>query len=294
MPHSEHKLVQLPNGAWSLHCVGVAETYHPVVGPEIEGHILYAKQIHLERINSLAVPFVVWDVGLGAAANALAVIKEASQFTGKILIYSFEHNLKPLQFALEHTEQLSYLSSFKDIVQQLLDNHKASFQYKQISVSWEIIYGDFPRWLHSASSQMEKMTSPSAILYDAYSPKKNPDMYTLALFKKLKNVLSDYTPCLLVSYSRATLLRSTLLLAGFYVGKGAATGEKEETTVASNTLSLIETPLDHTWLARAQRSTSAEPILQSVYHQRPLSEESRYQLSIHPQFRPNISADIKS
>lgn len=285
MPHSEHKLVQLPNGTWSLHCVDVAETYHPVVGPEIEGHILYAKQIHLERINSSPGPFVIWDVGLGAAANALAVIQEASLFTGKIAIYSFEHNLKPLQFALKHTEQLSYLSSFKDIVQQLLDTHKVSFQYERISVSWEIIYGDFPLWLHSASSQMDKMLSPAAILYDAYSPKKNPDMYTLALFKELKSVLSDNAPCLLVSYSRATLLRSTLLLAGFYVGKGAATGEKEETTLASNTLSLIRTPLDHTWLARAQKSTSAEPIIQSVYHQRPLSEESRHQLSIHPQFR---------
>lgn len=285
MPHSEHKLVQLPNGAWSLHCVGVAETYHPVVGPEVEGHILYAKQIHLERIKSSPDPLVVWDVGLGGAANALAVIKEASLFTGKIVIYSFEHNLKPLEFALEHTEQLSYLSPFKDIVQQLLDSHKVSFQYKHVSVSWEIIHGDFPQWIHSASSQLEKMPSPSALLYDAYSPKKNPDMYTLALFKKIKSVLSDNTPCLLVSYSRATLLRSTLLLAGFYVGKGAATGEKEETTVASNTLSLIQTPLDHTWLSRAQRSTSAEPILQSVYLQRPLSEESRYQLSIHPQFR---------
>lgn len=285
MPHSEHKLVQLPNGTWSLHCVDVAETYHPVVGPEIEGHILYAKQIHLERINSSPGPFVIWDVGLGAAANALAVIQEASLFTGKIAIYSFEHNLKPLQFALKHTEQLSYLSSFKDIVQQLLDTHKVSFQYERISVSWEIIYGDFPLWLHSASSQMDKMLSPAAILYDAYSPKKNPDMYTLALFKELKSVLSDNAPCLLVSYSRATLLRSTLLLAGFYVGIGAATGEKEETTLASNTLSLIRTPLDHTWLARAQKSTSAEPIIQSVYHQRPLSEESRHQLSIHPQFR---------
>lgn len=285
MAHSEHKLVQLPNGAWSLHCVGVGETYHPVVGPEIEGDILYAKQIHLERIKSSPNPFVVWDVGLGAAANALAVIKEASLFTGKIVIYSFEHNLKPLQFALEHTEQLSYLSPFKDILQQLLDNHKVSFQYKHVSVSWEIIYGDFPLWIHSASSHLEKMPSPSAILYDAYSPKKNPDMYTLVLFKKLKSVLSDNTPCLLVSYSRATLLRSTLLLAGFYVGKGAATGEKEETTLASNTLCLIQTPLDHTWLSRALRSTSAEPILQSVYLQRPLSEERRYQLSIHPQFR---------
>ena len=294
MPHTKHKLVQLPNGIWSLHCVEVAETYHPVVGPEIEAHTLYASQIHLERIDSSSHPFVVWDVGLGAAANALAVIKEASAYSGKLVIYSFEHNLKPLQFALEHTEKLSYLAPFKNAVQKLLDNHKVSFQHNQISVTWEIIYGDFPEWLHSNSPQLKEVPPPAAILYDAYSPKKNPDMYTLPLFKKIRSILTNTTPSLLVSYSRATLLRSTLLLAGFYVGKGAAIGEKEETTVASNTLKLIQTPLSHDWLARAKRSTSAEPMLQPIYQQRPLSEENRQRLTLHPQFQSEASADAQA
>jgi hypothetical protein len=40
------------------------------------------------------------------------------------------------------------------------------------------------------------------------------------------------------------MLRVTLLLAGFFVGRGMPTGLKEETTVAANTRSLLDDPLD--------------------------------------------------
>ena len=85
---------------------------------------------------------------------------------------------------------------------------------------------------------------------------------------------------------RSTLLRVTLLLAGFHVGAGEATGEKEETTFAAADPSLVTRPLDATWLGRAFRSTSAEPLHDPVYRQCPLSEESRKALESHPQFHP--------
>jgi hypothetical protein len=86
------------------------------------------------------------------------------------------------------------------------------------------------------------------------------------------------------TYSRSTLLRVTLLLAGFFVGVGHATGEKEETTIAANTRELIQEPLGTEWLGRAQRSRSAEPILSPPYTQAPLSRESLGRLLAHPQF----------
>jgi hypothetical protein len=48
-----------------------------------------------------------------------------------------------------------------------------------------------------------------------------------------------------------------LLLAGFFVGVGHATGQKEETTIAANSPQLIAEPLDRKWLARARASHSA-------------------------------------
>lgn len=291
MIHSEHTLVQLANGEWSLRCTEVSETYHPVIGPESEANTLYAQQIHIERMELNHTPFVVWDVGLGGAANALAVIRAASIYKGHLVLYSFDYNLEPLTLALANPDKLPYIQPFISIVQELLEKRHICFSQGYASIEWNIIYGDFPSWLRNSVDSDKPIPSPNAILYDAFSPKKNPDMYTLDLFTQLRNRLESNTPCLLASYSRATLLRSTLLLAGFYVGKGAATGEKEETTVAANTPDLVQSPLDHRWLERAHRSNSAEPLHSSEYTQQPLSEKSWNQLLQHPQFQniPNAT-----
>ena len=110
-------------------------------------------------------------------------------------------------------------------------------------------------------------------------------MWTLPLFTGLFGLLDPERPCALPTYSRSTMLRVTLLLAGFYVGAGHATGEKEETTIAANTLELIDEPLDRIWLARARRSTSAEPLREPVYRQAPLCVDTWEKLEEHPQFK---------
>ncbi len=81
------------------------------------------------------------------------------------------------------------------------------------------------------------------------------------------------------------MLRVTLLLAGFFVGAGHATGEKEETTIAANTPDLLDEPLSRDWLDRARRSKSAEPMWEPVYRQAHLSPESWEKLRQHPQFQ---------
>ena len=89
------------------------------------------------------------------------------------------------------------------------------------------------------------------------------------------------------------MLRVTLLLAGFHVGVGQAIGDKEETTIASNTPALLSQPLDRGWLKRAAASTSAEPLHVSSYRQAPLTRESLDQLLAHPQFRHLEPADFQ-
>ena len=66
---------------------------------------------------------------------------------------------------------------------------------------------------------------------------------------------------------------------------GHATGEKEETTIAANTLTLIDEPLEASWLQRVRRSTSAEPLREPVYRQARLSVDAWEELQLHPQFR---------
>ena len=132
--------------------------------------------------------------------------------------------------------------------------------------------------------RITNLPSPHAILFDPYSPKKNPAMWTALLFADLFRQLDPQRSCALATYTRSTMARVALLLGGFFVGVGHPSGLKEETTVAASRLELLDEPLDHRWLERAKCSHSAEPLSGPVYRQAPLSPETWEKLRQHPQF----------
>jgi len=281
---SDYELVQVASGAWSVRARVEGETFHPVIGPTAEAEALYVRQMRIpERVASARGEFVLWDVGLGAAANVLTVLRALESIEGQVRIESFDHTPAPLRFALSESVRLGYLVGFEGAVRSLLADGETRFQVGRCQVTWRFHEADFPTWLGSAETR--HVPGPEAILFDAYSPARNPAMWTFGIFRGLRERIPEGAGGTLATYSRSTLLRVTLLLAGFRVGAGQATGEKEETTLAAADPGQIECPLDAAWLQRAIRSTSAEPLLEAVYRQRPLSEESRRALEAHPQFR---------
>jgi tRNA U34 5-methylaminomethyl-2-thiouridine-forming methyltransferase MnmC len=288
MSDTRYQLVHLQNGATSIRSLEAAETFHPVVGPVAEAQALYVNQLRLrERLGHHQGEFVVWDVGLGAAANALTVLSATRDLSCRLRIVSFDCTREPLDFALQHAAALGYFGGYEERLKQLLRG-RVSFADGPQSVSWEFQLGDFPTLLANAVQHRAESAfgpAPHAILFDAYSPARNPSMWTLPLFTQLFALLDPQRPCALPTYSRSTIMRVTLLLAGFFVGVGHATGEKTETTIAANTLELIEEPLDKRWLERARRSHRAEPLREPVHHVAPLSPESWERLQAHPQFR---------
>ena len=280
---SGYRLVKLASGAHSVHSLAHHETFHPVVGPAAEAGALYVRQLGLvERLRRHEGEFVIWDVGLGAAANPLTVLRAAREVRASICLLSFDHTLEPLKFALAHTRYLTYLAGFEAHLRRLLEAGQVSFSYGHLAVEWEAHLADFPALLTRPAALA--FPKPHTILFDAFSPAKNPAMWTQPLFASLYRLLAPNRPCALPTYSRSTMLRVTLLLAGFYVGIGHATGEKEETTVAANTTALLNEPLGRPWLERARRSTSAEPMWEPLYRQAPLSPKTWECLRRHPQF----------
>ena len=278
-----YRIVKLANGTHSLHSLAEAETFHPVVGPTVEAETLYVRQLRLpERASQVEGEFVIWDVGLGAAANPLTFLRAASNVRAQIRIVSFDHTLEPLRFALQNTGHLPYLQDFETPLATLLAAGQVCFSHGNLQVEWTVHAADFPSLLTQPVAA--SWPKPHAVMYDAFSPAKNPAMWTQPVFAGLHRLLDPGRPCAMPTYSRSTMLRVTLLLAGFYVGVGHATGEKEETTISANTPDLLTEPLDRRWLQRAQRSHSAEPLWEPVYRQAPLSAESREKLHQHPQF----------
>ncbi len=295
MPN-DYQLVQLANGAKTLFSASYGEKMHPGPGPTAEAELLYVRQLQIcERLKNHHGEFVIWDVGLGAAANAIAVLRATRDIAGQLRIVSFDNTAEPLEFALQNGAALGYVAGYENQIAGLLRTKRVEFENGRLKVDWEFQLGDFPSWLESWSSRfsvptpdklkLELQQAPHAIFYDAFSPAKNPAMWTLPVFQNLFRALDPARPCALTTYSRSTMIRVTLLLAGFFVGVGHATGMKEETTVAANSLDLIAEPLDSRWLARAARSDSAEPLREPVCRRALLSPETAERLRRHPQFQ---------
>jgi hypothetical protein len=325
--NSGYSLVYLRNGACSIRSLAEAETFHPVIGPVMEAEALYVRQLHLpERVRETSGEFVIWDVGLGAAANALTAIRlirdglaaspgwssrfsvprrtipqrgiELQHPAPKILrLVSFDHTSDAVAFALEHGAELGYVAGYESALAELIRNHSVKFSDGLLQVEWTLEPGDFPSLLQGWSSiprcgivlrgtpQRELPPAPHAVLFDPYSPKKNPAMWTVPLFADLFRRLDPQRPCALATYTRSTMARVTMLLGGFFAGVGHPSGLKEETTVAANRPDLLDEPLDRRWLERAKSSHSAEPLGGPVYRQAPLSSETWERLRQHPQFR---------
>ena len=281
------ELVPLAGGVNSLRSLANGQTFHPVVGPAAEADAVHVAGTRLvERANAMPGHcLVIWDVGLGAAANALAAIRALAvgyRHAEEVMLFSFDRSLAALDFALANAETLRYPVGYEPALQALLTRGGADIPVGGTTIFWRVIREDFPALLgHPA-----KFFPPHAIFFDPYSPAVNPEMWTLETFAALRARTDPAHPCLLTTYTRSTAVRATLLLAGWFVGVGGATGEKDETTVAANALALLDRPLSREWLEKkVYASTNAAPLRAGTgYSRGPISEEDFERLRAHPQF----------
>jgi tRNA U34 5-methylaminomethyl-2-thiouridine-forming methyltransferase MnmC len=272
------ELVTVASGARSLRSVDHGETFHPVVGPMIEARTLHVAQQRLverARLRS-AEPLVIWDVGLGAAANALAAmeaIRDAAATERPIELHSFDRTIAPLEFALKHAAELGYFAGWGETVSTLLNDGTVTSN----GVHWHLHVSDFREAVGNRS-----VPSPHAVMFDPYGPASNPELWNLETFSAIRQRANEAEGCTLTSYSRSTAVRVTLLLAGWFVGRGGATGEKDETTLAGTRLNLLASPLERTWLERVRRSTAPGPLTRSRSARS--APEIADELMPHPQF----------
>jgi queuine tRNA-ribosyltransferase len=281
-----------PEGFASIRQISSGEVMHARTPPLEEAQLLYVEQSHLaERLRPAAgrseEPLVIWDVGLGAAANAMAAIRcyEAQAAAGgrpprAMRLVSFENDLDSLRLALTYNRDFVYLRHGGPA--GVLENGR--WQSKEFpGLSWELIAGDFLESL--AADRSHAIPAPEYIFYDPFSGNSDGRMWTLDVFRRVLAACNGQSTELF-TYSASTAVRATLLAAGFYVAKGRGIGDRAETTVA---LSARAPDAGHEflgpdWLAKWNRSGAKVPAWV-----RP-NEQSVFEAAIlgHPQFR-NLS-----
>src|SRR5579863_6154689 len=125
----DYKIVELVNGEKTLFSASYAEKMHPGLGPTAEAELLYVRQLNIrERLNVHAGDFVIWDIGLGAAANSVAALRAMRDVPGTIKILSFDNTIEPLQFALENAGALGYMADYSEQAGVLIRDGNVEFQ----------------------------------------------------------------------------------------------------------------------------------------------------------------------
>jgi len=274
MQDGDFELVTLRNGTRAVRHVGHGEVMHPSVGPWQEARALYVEQSGLaDKLQVAGPPLRVWDVGLGAGTNAVAALTCARELGTRqrreLEIISFEIDLSPLRLALGDDQGFPFLQPFSSAGHRLLNGQRWSDQ----QLHWQLHLGDATKlW-------RETWAPADLIFFDPFSPTSNPKLWTPESFALLRtHARSDGDGCTLFTYSAATPTRVSLLLGGFYVGTGVATGTKKETTVAATQRELLAEPLAARWLARWERSAARAP------HGVTLTDEIQNALRSHRQF----------
>jgi queuine tRNA-ribosyltransferase len=229
-----HRIEVLRAGVKVVRDVASDEVMHPGVGPRREAEELYVRQSRLgERLG--AGPVTVFDVGLGAASNAIAA-RAASR--GGLTIVSFERDLGALECALGEPAAFGLEGEAGAAARALLDSGSHSDERAR----WILRHGELLAALAGEAEHAD------VVFWDPFSPRANPELWTVAAFAAMRRVASP--SCTLFTYSASTAVRLALLLAGWSVGIGAATGSKQQTTAAAVRREDLAAPLPASWLDR--------------------------------------------
>ncbi len=249
------EVVMLKSGVPAIRDCASGQIMHCGTGPAVESRAIYVDPSRLATRLAVGGPdaLVVFDVGLGAASNALAAwhVSEAAPAGARRLeLVSFDHDLAPLRLALqpENLEAFGMVGAAREAATALL----AQGRHETRRTTWRFVSGDLVASLAQAAP-----ATADIVYWDMYSREVSPALWTVETFLSLRRACRDGAT--LHTYSAATSTRSGLLLAGFAVGLGDPTGDKEQTTIAAADHRDLARPLDARWLTRLERSSAAFP-----------------------------------
>lgn len=221
-------LIETADGSLTVQSHAYGEEFHSRGGAALETEMLYmgasGYQDRLARKQALT----VLDVGLGLGYNALWALNHwlTHEHPGNLKIVSLEKDASLVQ-ALRHQTApwtTHWQDSIKNLATHLVQSgpdfeaqwsHPSSLQ----TASWQVRVGD------ACERAWEPVEGVDIIWQDAFSPRVNPELWTLAWFSRLRKVVNPQG--VLVTYSVAGSVRRALAEAGFDWEKIPAAGEKK-------------------------------------------------------------------
>jgi len=215
----DFKILKTDDGSETLFSQEFNETMHSNSGAyeeAVKKHLIPSKI--LERNGEI---FVI-DLGFGIGYNSLALIENII-YRGDVFCHidAFEKDKN----ILKYLDKIDFTGLRREIFADIKQAYLNGF-VKNKNYSINLFFGD----ARDSISNLEE-NRYHAIFQDAFSPGKNPELWSVDFFKVVFDKLQE--DAMLTTYSSALQIRRSLYDAGFYLGKGPSVGQKREGTIAS-------------------------------------------------------------
>jgi tRNA U34 5-methylaminomethyl-2-thiouridine-forming methyltransferase MnmC len=185
---------------------------HYIFGTKLDQKIITQKNIH------------ILEVGFGSGLGFVTTREFLNEYQ-----YQF-----PVQF-ISLEKDISSITWANNHYGLNLEQHPFGYRTQDKNITLIILTGDaresLPRYLKEQKNQHHIVFD--CIYQDAFSPKKNPELWTKNWFHFLKS--TSHPNCILSTYSASNSIRKSLIEAGWNIYSGVNFGPKRASTRAKLT-----------------------------------------------------------
>lgn len=202
---NNYEVIKTEDGSYTLFSKVYNEACHSLAGASAETKLHYLKACEIENKIKTQQNVAILEVGFG---------------TGLGFLETYELFKKH-----DACDKLKFISLEidPDLVEYFYENHPA-FRNQDCL---EILVGD------ARNSVSHIKIKFDAIYQDAFSPRRNPILWTMEWFEKLGELSHEQT--ILSTYSASSTIRKSLLETGWRLHPGAKFGPKRSATIAKRT-----------------------------------------------------------
>ena len=234
--NQDYELIMTNDGSWSLFSQSYQESYHSQGGAWTEARDRFVSPCHIVKTATEQGKVSILDVGFGLGYNLAASLYALKGVTPtpQISVRSLEKDDR----LMEIIPQLPFppeLEREYQIIRQLVREKS----YCQDNLDLVLLMGEGQKSITTLEEKFD------AVYQDAFSPRKNPELWTLEFFCEIRKRIAPQG--MLSTYSSAGKVRMALLAAGFRIGPGHSAATKHDGTLAS-----LEAPLP-SFVPRLQR-----------------------------------------
>ena len=204
----EYSVIETSDGSPTLYSSAFEEACHSNHGAETETQYIYIEGCEVPERK----PKSIFEVGFGLGVGFRETYKSHG---GEFIFYSTELDEKLILWSQENYKTFDSLEKVDNTYVGIKGNSKAV-----------ILLGDARKTILDYKFELPF----EAIYQDAFSPKRNPTLWTEEWFKDLKNLSSK--DVILSTYSASSRVKKSLFTAGWIVEERAGFASKRSATRA--------------------------------------------------------------